>query len=118
MNLKQEILRPHDQILVELVTKTYQGEGIPLTENILLEIKKASDALNRLSASVRKDERRRCVEEIEKFIKDWRKVSRGKETPFYPPFSKDKESFDNGWKLAINRMCNELDAIQSLKKGK
>ena len=42
--MNQEI----DEILVELVIKTYQGEGVPLSESILLEIKKASEAISKI----------------------------------------------------------------------
>jgi hypothetical protein len=53
---------------------------------------------------------------IENYIKEWERVSDSKETPFFPPFNKDKRSFDDGWKLAINRMLNELKEIISKEK--
>ena len=48
-------------------------------------------------------------EMLNEYIEEWREISKRETTPFLPGHNKSKVDFDDGWKLAINRMLNDLE---------
>ena len=53
-----------------------------------------------------KSEKEMLLERIEKEMEDWRKIADKEETPFFSLLNKDKAGFNDGWRLAINRIYN------------
>ena len=64
-----------------------------------------------------KSEKEMLLERIEKEMEDWRKIADKEETPFLSLLNKDKASFNDGWRLAINRIYNSwIKLKESIKK--
>ena len=57
-------------------------------------------------AQLLKSEKEMLLERIEKEMEDWRKIADKEETPFLSLLNKDKAGFNDGWRLAINRIYN------------
>lgn len=53
--------------------------------------------------------------ELKQFIKGWREVARKNETPYIKSIDSKipEKAFRHGWRLAINRMCNQLETLIS-----
>ena len=57
------------------------------------------------------------LERIEKEMEDWRKIADKEETPFLSLLNKDKAGFNDGWRLAINRIYNSwIKLKEEIKK--
>jgi len=53
----------------------------------------------------------------EKEMEDWRKIADKEETPFLSLLNKDKAGFNDGWRLAINRIYNSwIKLKEEIKK--
>ena len=64
-----------------------------------------------------KSEKEMLLERIEKEMEDWRKIADKEETPFLSLLNKDKAGFNDGWRLAINRIYNSwIKLKEALKK--
>ena len=64
-----------------------------------------------------KSEKEMLLERIEKEMEDWRKIADKEETPFLSSLNKDKAGFNDGWRLAINRIYNSwIKLKESIKK--
>ena len=64
-----------------------------------------------------KSEKEMLLERIEKEMEDWRKIADKEETPFLSLLNKDKAGFNDGWRLAINRIYNSwIKLKEEIKK--
>ena len=65
-----------------------------------------------------KSEKEILLERIEKEMEDWRKIADKEETPFLSLLNKDKAGFNDGWRLAINRIYNSwIKLKEEIKKN-